>query len=122
MANTTTLTLVYASVQIEGVHCWKDAPDEVKYLQDKHRHIFFIKATVQVNHDDRDIEFIMLGHRIKQWIYNQYPKYSDARADRTIDLSFTSCEMLARLLMDAFGLYSCEVSEDNENGATIIRQ
>lgn len=122
MANTPALSLVYATITFEGVHCWLRAPEEVKHLRNRHRHIFHVKAVMQVNHDDRDVEFIMLGHRIREWILKQYPKYSEASADTTVDLEYTSCEALARALLEAFGLFSCEVSEDNENGAIIIRQ
>lgn len=122
MEDTRTFTVVYSKITFEGVHCWLRAPDEVAYLRQRHRHIFHVKAVVKVNHDDRDVEFIMLGHRIKEWIKRQYPKYSGAPADETVDLEYTSCEQLAKTLLEAFGLFSCEVSEDDENGAVVINQ
>jgi hypothetical protein len=116
-----TVTRVHAAVQVEGVHCWLAAPDEVKYLRMPHRHVFHVKAVACVEHDDRDVEFIMLGHRIKTWLKNQYPKYGKAHADETVDFQYASCEHIAKALLFAFDLYSCEVSEDGENGAIVTR-
>lgn len=120
MADTPTLTLVYAQVKIEGRHFWDSAPVEVIYLRNPHRHIFHIKAAVQVKHDDRDVEFIMLGHRITAWLKMRYPIYGFG-ADDMLDFGESSCEMIARELLDRFDLYSCEVSEDGENGAIVTR-
>ncbi len=111
MANT--LTTVYCKVLFEGIHCWPDCPfDEVKYLRDPHRHIFHITAHKQVFHNDRDVEFIMLKHRIEEYLFEQYPQGY---------LGATSCEMLGHELMGAFDLLKVEVSEDNENGAIVSR-
>ncbi len=118
MADAPTLTLVYAQVQIEGIHFWQDAPMDVYYLRSPHRHIFHIKAAVQVNHDNREVEFIMLGHAIEAWLKISFGK---TRKDGALDLGQMSCEQLAQNLLDDFGLYSCEVSEDGENGAIITR-
>lgn len=32
--------LVITKNYIEGLHCWKDAPNYLDYLRNKHRHIF----------------------------------------------------------------------------------
>ena len=108
---------VFCTLQIEGTHSWPECPfDEVAYLRDPHRHVFYIKAFKQVHHDDRDVEFIMLKHAIKDYITGTYfiPGYATHMFDAM------SCEMIARELIEQFGLSRCEVSEDNENGAVLI--
>lgn len=108
---------VYCTLQIEGTHNWPDCPfDEVAYLRDPHRHVFHIKAHKVVNHDDRDTEFIMLKHRIKEFFVER--GYYDVDTS-LCKFGAMSCEMIARELIEEFGLCQCEVSEDNENGAIL---
>ena len=107
---------VFCTLQIEGIHNWPGCPfDEVAYLRDPHRHLFFIKAYKAVNHDDRDTEFIMLKHEIQQYFRHNYYKSHL----KCCLFGAMSCEMIARELIDNFGLTRCEVSEDNENGAIL---
>lgn len=116
-------TEVYCTLQVEGVHNWPECPfEEVIYLRDLHRHMFHIKAYAAVNHDDRDIEFIMLKHKIQHYLINKYG--SIGQNGRMMDdylcvFGAMSCEMIARELIEEFGLTRCEVSEDNENGAIL---
>lgn len=109
-------TTVYCTLQVEATHNWPGCPfEEVDYLRVPHRHVFHIKAYAPVNHDDRDIEFIMLKHQIAEYMRVTY--YDDAKGLHVFGAM--SCEMLARELIAAFGLSQCEVSEDNENGAVL---
>lgn len=106
---------VYIKNQFEGFHRWKTAPEEVKFLRDPHRHIFKVKTTVSVNFADRDVEFIMVQHRINEII----KKWDD------VDHLDWSCETMAiNILTELNKLYpgremSCDVSEDGENGAVV---
>lgn len=79
-------TCVYCTFGFEGAHAWPDAISMagVEFLALKHRHIFKVKVTVSVNHDDRDIEFILLK-RYLQKVVIMWPK----------DLHNASCEMMA---------------------------
>lgn len=111
----TITTEVYCTLQIEGTHNWPNCPfEEVDYLKVPHRHIFHIKATAPVNHDDRDIEFICLKHRVIEY-FARY--FNDVKKLHVFGAK--SCEMIARELIDEFGLSKCEVNEDNENGAIL---
>jgi len=111
----TITTEVYCTLQIEGTHNWPNCPfDEVDYLRVPHRHIFHIKAYAEVNHDDRDIEFICLKHRIEEY----FVRYRDD-VKKICVFGAKSCEMIARELITEFGLTRCEVNEDNENGAIL---
>ena len=112
---TTINTTVYCKVQIEGIHNWPGCPfEEVAYLRDPHRHVFHIEAHKKVTHDDRDTEFIMLKHQIR----DHFNQYYDSTL-RACLFGAKSCEMIARELITKFGLSSCSVDEDGENGATL---
>ena len=109
---------VIARTKVEGIHRWKKCPlDEVSYLREYHRHVFHIEATLDVNHTNRDVEFIQLTHTIIKVLHAKY--YSVEHQCCFFD--DMSCEMIADELVDAFNLTSCEVNEDGEGGAIITR-
>lgn len=113
-------TTVFCTLQFEGIHCWANCPiDEVAYLRDLHRHVFHVRAVKQVFHDDRDIEFIQFKGTLSRYINSKYPKYHPT--GNALMMGTTSCEMLARDLMEEFDLLECEVNEDGENGAVLTR-
>lgn len=104
----------WVTAQFEGYHQWKDAPEEVAFLRDKHRHIFHVKVYVEQFHDDRDVEFILL----KRWLEEQI-----VDMDRE---NLGSCEMIAEAILGKLKegrlrkrAYKVEVSEDGENGALV---
>ena len=66
------MTEVYATIRIEGFHCWRDAPGEVAFLRNHHRHLFVIKVYKPVHHDDRDVEFILLGRIVRQYLLDAW--------------------------------------------------
>ena len=100
---------VYITTQFPMFHRWAKAPEDVSVLREWHRHIFHVKAWKEVTHDDRDIEFITLKTHINGYIartfYNRRHHFS--------------CEMIAEMLINEFGLCRCDVSEDGENGAEV---
>ena len=111
--------MIWVSFQKEGIHKYPAALEDpnladVSFLGYPHRHIFHFKVTIQVFHDDRDIEFI----QFKRWCESLY-------ADGTIDLNNSSCEMISDTLYAQIeAKYPgrdvwIEVSEDNENGSFI---
>jgi hypothetical protein len=117
---------VYCTLQVEGTHSWPDCPfDEVDYLRDPHRHVFHIKAYKLVTHSDRDVEFIMLKHKIqKHFIENYWTGWEKNTITATPGKALCafgarSCEMIAKELIEQFDLTRCEVNEDNENGAIV---
>jgi hypothetical protein len=118
---------VFVTLQLEGIHNWPGCPfDEVAYLRDPHRHMFHIKANKVVTHSDRDVEFIMLKHRIEAYLLTTYgqPIVHDSGWEicdnkRVCVFGAMSCEMIAIELINEFDLCKCEVSEDGENGAIV---
>lgn len=111
--------VVYCSFSLDGTHNWKDCPiEEVSYLKYEHRHMFGFKCYVVVSHNDRDVEFIELKHKIVDYLTHKYfdPCY------KTLRFGGMSCEMIAEELIDQFDLDQCEVNEDNENGSILTKE
>lgn len=104
---------IWVTFQKEGIHRYPDAPKGVEFLRHPHRHMFHFKVELQVFHDDRDVEFILL----KRELENLY-------TDGTLQLDYRSCEMMADDLADYIMVnypgrkLVITVSEDGENGAT----
>lgn len=98
--------------EFEGFHQYPDAPEEVKFLRDMHRHMFKCTAKVQVFHDDREIEFFLLQRELK----NKF---------NSVFCNELSCEAIARCIASYLrehypnrGL-EVEVSEDGENSSIV---
>lgn len=107
--------LIKVHFDFEGFHAYKAAPEEVAFLRDLHRHIFHVYATIEVYHDDREIEFIILKRFLSKFVEEVYP-----------DKLVGSCEMVAETIYDRLkGEYGydryvrVEVYEDNENGGIV---
>jgi hypothetical protein len=105
-------SFVVVRFQFEGVHCWPGAPQDgpTPFLREMHRHMFHVTAKKAVTHDDRDIEFIHLKRLLLQACLANFC------GPHTL-----SCETMAATLLNKFGLDSCEVSEDGENGGLVER-
>tara|TARA_B100000953_G_scaffold300250_1_gene304404 strand:+ start:2042 stop:2401 length:360 start_codon:yes stop_codon:yes gene_type:complete len=109
---------VIASLQVEGLHFWKDCDiEEVRFLKNLHRHIFHITVKKKVSHNDRDIEIIKLQRSIKSFLMDKFV-FKDC-SHGTCHFGNMSCEDIAEMLVDKFKLDYCKVLEDNENGAEI---
>lgn len=107
---------------VEGLHNWPEAKQklpEVAFLSDLHRHMFSIKCQKAVSHNDRDVEIIMFKREMMQYLYSKY-KYK-SEIPNVCHFGRKSCEDLAEELVNKFDLMSCEVLEDNENGALVIK-
>ena len=100
--------------QFPGVHRWKDAPEEVAFLKNEHRHIFHCEVAIQqVEGVDRDIEYIMFKNALQIAI----PLFHTSVED--------SCETMAtnirNFVLETFPdrQVIVQVLEDNENGAMV---
>ena len=108
---------IVVKLTVEGLHHWPECPiEEVSYLKDLHRHIFYITCKKEVSHTDRDIEIIQLKHKIQDFLKQFWwsKEYNCHLFNRM------SCEDIASQLVMNFQLNYCQVLEDNENGAEII--
>lgn len=112
-------TSIWVTFQKEGIHKYPQAATDpklvhVSFLANPHRHIFHFKVELEVFHDDRDVEFILLKRELEE-LYNT----------STLMLNNMSCEMIARELLAYIAEYypgrdcTISVSEDNENGCTL---
>ena len=104
-------TVVWITTQFVGYHRWKDAPDQVAFLRNEHRHIFHVKLGVRVDHDNRAVEFFMLKEEVNKHLKLHFE-------GRRFELS---CEQIAAKLLSYFSAEFVEVSEDGENGATVTK-
>jgi hypothetical protein len=117
--------MIWVTFRKEGIHCYPAAATDpalatgdeydVSFLASPHRHMFHFQVTIQVHHNDRDIEFI----QFKRWLENLY-------AGGTLELNYKSCEMISDDLYEQIAArypgrdIVISVSEDNENGAEIV--
>lgn len=116
MSVVATNTRIVVNLKVEWLHKWEQCPiEEVSFLRDLHRHIFWIRVEKEVSHDDRDIEIIMFKRKIEFFLSMKF-----FTVENWCHLFWNmSCEMIARLLCNEFNLNSCEVLEDWENGAKV---
>jgi len=117
---------IWVTFQKEGIHCYPAAGTDpqlatgdeydVSFLASPHRHIFHFRVSIDVFHNDRDIEFI----QFKRWCESLYNG-----SGSVLELNYKSCEMIADdLYLQIAARYpnravSIEVSEDGENGCSI---
>lgn len=122
---------IWVTFQREGIHRYPAALEDpklatgdeydVSFLGYPHRHIFHFRVSIDVFHNDRDIEFI----QFKRWLENLYSGTGPHNENRVLSLDYKSCEMIADdLYLQIAGRYpgravEIEVSEDGENGCLI---
>lgn len=122
---------IWVTFRKEGIHCYPAATSDpqlatgdeydVSFLGHPHRHIFHFRVSIDVFHNDRDIEFI----QFKRWLENLYSGTGAFAEGRVLELNYKSCEMIADdLYIQIAARYPnraviIEVSEDGENGCSI---
>lgn len=105
---------VFCRTSFVAFHHWPQAPEEAEFLRHPHRHVFHVELGIEVSHSDRDVEFISLKDALDGEIEHIL---------KSEDTSTWSCEMWAGRILawceNTMPSY-CTVSEDGENGATVI--
>jgi len=117
---------IWITFRREGIHKYPAALNDpllatgdhydVSFLGYPHRHIFHFRVSIDVYHNDRDIEFI----QFKRWLESLY-----SGQENCLRLEYKSCEMIADDLYQAIAErypdrdITIEVSEDGENGCVI---
>ncbi len=98
-----------------GTHYWTDCPhEEVDFLKNEHHHDFVVTVQCTVNHEDRDLEWIMLRCELKKFMRDNY--HSDYEIIR---FEGRSCETIAAEICTYFKTkyakhnWKVSVSEDN---------
>jgi hypothetical protein len=118
--------MIWVTFRKEGIHNYPAAltdPNlatgdeyDVSFLGYPHRHIFHFRVWINVQHDDRDIEFI----QFKRWLESLYNGQGSV-----LSLDYKSCEMMSEDLYQQISQKYpsreiwIEISEDGENGSFI---
>lgn len=104
---------IIVKTQIEGFHCWPEAPTQVMFLRNTHRHLFYITAKMPIE-TNRQLEFFMVKKAIDKYLRSIYIGAS------------ISCEEMAEKIADFIhkeynidDIITVQVFEDNENGAEV---
>jgi hypothetical protein len=103
---------VWVTHRFEGFHSWEGAPAGREYLAHPHRHLFHVRAEVDVDHGDREVEFHDLLDQVVDY------------CGGLVGL-LGSCEAIAEVLaVELERRYpgrrvAVDVSEDGEAGATV---
>jgi hypothetical protein len=104
---------VWVTHRFVGFHAWPDAPAERAYLRARHRHLFHVRAELDVAGADREVEFHDLLELVS-WHCGRLPRSE-----------LGSCESIAELLAGAIHRsypgrrIAVDVSEDGEAGARV---
>ena len=109
------------TTSFEGVHCYPSAPEGVEFLRVPHRHIFGVRLEVEVYHDDRELEFILLKRKVNNW-------FEAIQTNNVWQMGAMSCEMVATQLIKFLQkdlekgnerYFKVTIDEDGENGAVV---
>lgn len=89
-------TFIGVKTSFRGTHCWPTATsvtgsDEIKFLEQTHRHTFFVEVEIQVSHHDRDLEFFLVQREVDKVIHENYKDDYDGLV---YNLGHKSCEMI----------------------------
>lgn len=108
---------VIGKINVEGYHFYPDAPVEVNFLSNKHRHTFQISFGYQVEDLNREKEIFIERDKVKRFVKTKYLYHENATyfMDR-------SCEMIANDILEEFegeGMIFCEVWEEETGGARV---
>ena len=120
----TSTKFIWVTFKKEGIHRYPEAltdpalatGDEydVSFLGHPHRHIFHFRVSIEVTHNNRDIEFI----QFKRWLERLY-------SEGTLVLDYKSTEMMSDDLYVHIAArfpgraVIIQVAEDGENGCEI---
>ena len=62
------MLLVSAITTYDFIHQYSNAPEEVNYLRNLHRHLLHIEVSVEVFTEDREIEFYILKDTVDKYL------------------------------------------------------
>jgi len=103
-----------------GAHHYPNAPFEVKYLKLPHYHNFTYIIQVEVEHSNREIEYIMFKDVCESFIKSYWDQFKE-------NCSTDSCEHMAEWIYnmmrdDGYNIYSVEVCEDDKFSSEVRRR
>lgn len=98
---------------VEGFHRYPDAPTQVFFLKERHRHTFRIAMGVRVTDLNREREIFLERERIKKLIRDEF--YDPA------EFKDMSCEHIAAWLLEKTDYDWASVWEEQTGGARVYR-
>lgn len=107
-------TTVIIKFEVEGLHNYPLAPQEVNYLSYPHRHYFIISCGYLVNHLNREKEIFICRDEVRQYLQRAFGSPCEFKS--------MSCEMIAKNILEVYsseGMIWCEVWEENTGGAKV---
>jgi hypothetical protein len=116
---TTFNTYIEVSFQWSGTHCYPTATGVHSYLSNQHRHLFKGTATIEVFHDDRELEYFAVLDFINKALLVNYK-----------NLAGRSCERVAYDILNNLQIQydpeckrymEVKITEDGENGSIVRR-
>lgn len=96
---------------VVGFHRYPTAPQFCLYLAARHRHVFVIRCSFAVEHNNRQVEINERQNNIEAYLCGKYGK--------PCEFGDMSCEDIAEELLEHFGASVVQVLEDDYGGATI---
>lgn len=105
------ISYIWIKTQKENFHFWNEASEDIGFLKNRHRHLFYFKVYIEVLHNNREIEFF------------QFKKFIEDKLESKRLWEDMSCEMISDWLFKIINFeypkrkIIIEVSEDNENGS-----
>lgn len=105
-------TFVIINFDIVGFHRYPDAPEQVSFLRNNHRHIFQIAVSYKVKGLDREKEIFIQQKQVEDYLYESYGNPCQFKA--------MSCEMIAKDILEFSledGAVQVIVLEDGKGGA-----
>lgn len=109
-----TIKTVILDFDVEGFHFYPNAPVEVDFLKNNHRHIFQIRVGYNVTDTDREKEIFIQQDYLREYLNESYGV--------PCQFENMSCEMIAEDLLQFSlddGAVWVEVFEDGKGGAKV---
>jgi len=114
-------TEIFVRTTFVGYHNWPEAPEEVDFLRNRHRHVFHVEVHFPII-ADRQLEFFIMKRVVNEAINFTFPHDN---LNGEFELGENSCENICLTLEGYLTKYNPTkiiVSEDNENGSILYRE
>ena len=111
---------IIVKTQFDFTHRYENAPDKVAFLRSPHRHKFYVEVEIEVFHDDRELEFLMVKEKLEHHLMVATKCLGRSMWQETASCE-QMCEGLLNFIIKSYGERDVTVSvfEDNENGGKL---
>lgn len=113
-------TTVILDFDMEGFHWWSDAPDQVAFLRQSHRHLFRFRVGLRVAASNREREIFLEQWHLQDRLNREFAMLRGDSRGPVLGFNGMSCEQIAEwVLNNTDGAVWCEVLEDGRGGARV---